>query len=183
MTYYRTATWKTTMTMSHIIQLPKGSVKSTRATVGAERAEVIVTSNVTTFVISSCNQYKSTVSPLTGRRSRRELVAEKVAVDPVYAARMEYARSLLAEDMVELAGETMASLRMRRGFSQTALAKKIGTSQAHIARIEGGQLSLKWDTVTRLADALEVSTDSLRRYIGIAPTEVKSVLPEMVLEL
>ena len=50
----------------------------------------------------------------------------------------------------------IAALRLRRGWSQQRLAREIGTSQSHIARIEAGQ-DMLLDTARRLANALNVS--------------------------
>lgn len=89
---------------------------------------------------------------------------------------MQQARTLLAEEMDELAPDSMAKLRLRRGMSQTQLAARIGTSQSHIAKIESGAVKLFWQTATRLADALNVSLDTLRPLVGISRTDVQPSL-------
>lgn len=158
-------------------------MRSTKQWDSKKLVETVVTSNVTNFVIVANNQHKEASSPLTGRLSRKGRLAAKELGDADYSARMAQARALLAADMEDIEGQSLASLRMKRGFSQTALAKKIGTSQAHIARIEGGQLSLRWDTVIRLADALGVSTDILRKYIDMSVAELSTPSQEIIVEL
>lgn len=45
-------------------------------------------------------------------------------------------------------------LRKREGLSQVELAKKIGTKQTNIARLESGQQNFTIDTLQKLAKAL-----------------------------
>lgn len=47
-------------------------------------------------------------------------------------------------------------LRKRRGLSQLDLAKKIGTNQSNVARIESGQQNCTIKLLDRIANALEV---------------------------
>lgn len=74
---------------------------------------------------------------------------------------MQEARAALATEILADAPISLAKVRLQRGFSQEQLARAIGTSQPHIARIEAGA-SLLWNTAVRLADALGVSLDDLR---------------------
>ncbi len=52
-------------------------------------------------------------------------------------------------------------LRKKKHISQLALAKKIGTKQSNIARIESGQQNFSIDTLEKIADALK-STLNIR---------------------
>jgi len=45
-------------------------------------------------------------------------------------------------------------LRKREGLSQAELARKIGTKQTNIARLESGQQNFTIDTLQKLAKAL-----------------------------
>jgi ribosome-binding protein aMBF1 (putative translation factor) len=85
---------------------------------------------------------------------------------PEYQNRLRAARRILAAEY-EAAGkaESIALLRLKLGLSQKELADKIGTSQSHIAKIEAGDIKLYFHTATRLADALGVGLDRLRRMI------------------
>ncbi len=47
--------------------------------------------------------------------------------------------------------------RLRRGLTQTELAKKIGTRQPVISRLERGEGNPSLDTLQRIAQALDVS--------------------------
>jgi predicted transcriptional regulator len=44
--------------------------------------------------------------------------------------------------------------RREAGVTQTELARQMGTSQAAIARLEGGKVKPTWETVERYAKAL-----------------------------
>jgi len=62
--------------------------------------------------------------------------------------------------------QAVLALRRSRGLSQAALAKKVGTSQARIARVEMAADNITVRTIERLAQAL-----GGRLSFGMAPAE------------
>ncbi len=57
-------------------------------------------------------------------------------------------------------------LRIKVGLSQTALAKKVGISQAHIAKIEGGKVDPRYSTVSKIFHCLkEEEKDYCKKYM------------------
>ena len=54
------------------------------------------------------------------------------------------------------AATLLRQARTRAGLSQRALARRAGTAQSVIARIEKGQTSPTWETLERLLDAAGV---------------------------
>jgi len=46
-------------------------------------------------------------------------------------------------------------LRKQRGLSQSQLAKKIGTTQSNVARLESGSQNFTTDTLQKIAQALD----------------------------
>ena len=54
------------------------------------------------------------------------------------------------------AATLLRQARTRAGLSQRALARRAGTAQSAIARIEAGQTSPTWDTLERLLEAADV---------------------------
>lgn len=68
--------------------------------------------------------------------------------DPVFVE--EYDR--VGPDM-ELAF-ALAEARREAGLTQTEVAQRMGTSQAAVARLEGGKVKPTWETVERYARAL-----------------------------
>jgi len=59
-------------------------------------------------------------------------------------------------------GNTIRELRLRRGFSQSKLAEKIGSHRTHISRIEHAQLVPTLAMLVRVAVALGVDKVSIR---------------------
>jgi len=49
---------------------------------------------------------------------------------------------------------TLAEARRKAGLTQSELAARMGTSQAAVARIEGGRGAPKWSTIERYARAV-----------------------------
>lgn len=75
-------------------------------------------------------------------------ISDAWKADPAFAE--EYER--IGPDM-DLAF-ALAEARNAAGVTQAELAKRMGTSQAAIARVESGRMKPKWETVERYASAL-----------------------------
>ncbi len=58
-------------------------------------------------------------------------------------------------------GDTVRTLRLRKGWSQTRLAEELATSQSHVARIERGTENLTIETCRKLSRALGVDLNTL----------------------
>ena len=97
-----------------------------------------------------------------GCESRLVISARKELQSTEYRSRMQDARVRLGEEFFADTPNSLAKLRLSRGFSQQRLAEAIGTSQPHIARIESGRGDLLFATAGRLADALGVKIDDLQ---------------------
>lgn len=70
-------------------------------------------------------------------------------------------------------GVILKRVRERRGLSVQALAKKSGMDAAHIQRLESGARSTpRFETVARLADALDVSLDEIAIETGLRNKKV-----------
>ena len=54
------------------------------------------------------------------------------------------------------AAALLRQARTRAGLSQRALARRAGTAQSVIARIEKGQTSPTWETLERLLEAVDL---------------------------
>ncbi|WP_162878183.1 helix-turn-helix transcriptional regulator [Trinickia diaoshuihuensis] len=66
--------------------------------------------------------------------------------------------------------DSIAAARLRAGLSQAKLGEAIGTSQSHIAKIEAGKVQIQFSTAMQLADALNITLDSLRALIVEQPS-------------
>lgn len=58
-------------------------------------------------------------------------------------------------------GKRIAEIREHAGFSQSALARSIGSSQSAISQIEAGERNPSYDMLRQLARALGVSVPHL----------------------
>jgi len=56
-------------------------------------------------------------------------------------------------------GELVRAARRERGFTQTQLAERTGTSRPTINRIESGKLNVVWETVMTVCWVLQIPTD------------------------
>lgn len=100
--------------------------------------------------------------PLPLRTKAVSEIAQRWAKNADMQPRLQRARARLAG----LSGADdggIRAIRLRAGLSQTELARVIGTSQPHIARIEGGTAEPTLDTCRRLASALGVDLNAIGR--------------------
>jgi ribosome-binding protein aMBF1 (putative translation factor) len=81
--------------------------------------------------------------------------------DATRKAAMEEARRWAAQTIHGDEGETVRTLRLRKGWSQAKLAEALNTSQPHVARIERGTENVSIDTCRRLSTALSVDMNTL----------------------
>lgn len=97
-----------------------------------------------------------------GFKSIDSLLNKLESSDPegLREARQWAADALYAEERF-----TVRSLRLRNGLSQTALAKLIGSSQPHVARIERGTEDVHLSTFRKLADALGLDCNQMNEAL------------------
>lgn len=74
------------------------------------------------------------------------------------------------EDMSQLIGETLASLRKQRGFTQVELAERLGVSQNVVSEYERGKSRLTAPMIVQIAELLGVSSDEL---LGLKANKTK----------
>ncbi|MEW5891004.1 MAG: helix-turn-helix transcriptional regulator [Pseudomonadota bacterium] len=100
-----------------------------------------------------------------------ELVG-KWSKDEKRRALLTQARQWAADTFHGEDGDTVRTLRLRKGWSQVQLAAELGTSQPHVARIERGTENLAIETCRKLCAALNVDMNTLdqalRRQEAIA---------------
>jgi ribosome-binding protein aMBF1 (putative translation factor) len=80
-------------------------------------------------------------------------------------AALEDGRRWLADTFYGEEGDTMRTLRLRKGWSQIRLAEALGTSQSHVARIERGTENLTIETCRKLCSALDIDMNTLDRML------------------
>jgi len=82
-------------------------------------------------------------------------IAELTSNDPSFSQSLKAARKTFGQELYD--GEiSLKTLRLKKGLSQADLAKAIGTSQSHIARIEKRPETIMLKTGVKLSAALGV---------------------------
>lgn len=79
-----------------------------------------------------------------------EEVHKKDMQDPEYRA--EWERTALAREVSEL----LVGYRVKHDISQTELAKRLGTGQAKVSRLEAGEHTPNLQTLKKIATVLEI---------------------------
>ncbi|KZM54943.1 helix-turn-helix domain-containing protein [Aeribacillus pallidus] len=76
-------------------------------------------------------------------------------------------------------GKRLASLRKKMGISQYELADRLGFSRGQLANYEQGKRQPDFDTLQKIADFFEVSTDYLLGRSENKKSDWDSKLPEL----
>jgi ribosome-binding protein aMBF1 (putative translation factor) len=74
---------------------------------------------------------------------------------------LEEGRQWVADRFYGEDGDTVRTLRLRKGWSQARLAEELATSQPHVARIERGTENLTIGTCRKLSSALGIDLNTL----------------------
>ncbi|MBI4176914.1 MAG: CBS domain-containing protein [Candidatus Aenigmarchaeota archaeon] len=77
--------------------------------------------------------------------------------------------------MVIITGEYLKDLRKKASLSQAGLAKRVGVSQAHVAKIEGGKVNPTLATVNKIL--LAIHPKQTRKCGDIMERNIKFVSP------
>ena len=67
------------------------------------------------------------------------------------------------QDILKQFGRNVKAERVRQGYSQEALAEKIGVNREYISRIERGMQNMSLARITILANFLETDINNLLR--------------------
>jgi len=85
-----------------------------------------------------------------------DLLVERAEQDPAAKQAIAAGRRTVAEHFYSQGTRTLSYYRLQKGWSQKALAARLGTSQSYIARLEAGSIDPQVSTLQRLAAALEI---------------------------
>jgi DNA-binding XRE family transcriptional regulator len=102
-----------------------------------------------------------------GWRDIHERLAE-LERHPRRAAALARARQRLASTLHP--APSLGHLRMQQGLSQSELARRIGTSQSRLSRIEAGLDDPRYSTLTKIAAALGVDLNTLAQALAASQT-------------
>lgn len=105
--------------------------------------------------------YTTPPPPAPAQHQTLEQLMSEWEQDEEWRAAMAEARHWVADQFYAEDGDTVRTLRLRKGWSQNRLAEALGTSQSHIARIERGTENLALETCRKLCDALGIDMNAL----------------------
>ena len=121
----------------------------------------VETTTFTPCQILFFEDYTTPPPPAPARHQTLEQLMNEWEQDEEWHAAMAEARHWVAEQFYAEDGDTVRSLRLRKGWSQSRLAEALGTSQSHIARIERGTENLALETCRKLCNALGIDMNTL----------------------
>jgi ribosome-binding protein aMBF1 (putative translation factor) len=79
--------------------------------------------------------------------------------------KVKEARAWLVDAFYTEDGDTIKTIRLRKGWSQTQLADAIGSKQPHIVRIERGTENVVFHTMLKLCNVLEIDMNTLAKAL------------------
>lgn len=119
------------------------------------------TSSYASCQVITFENYANPVPQTPPQHSEIGALVKKWEKDETRRVALEDARRWAAGAFHANDGDTVRTLRLRKGWSQVRLAEEIKTSQSHIARIERGTENVSIDTCRRLCQALDVDMNTL----------------------
>jgi len=82
------------------------------------------------------------------------------------ALEMAWAMVGVKKDIKALFGEQLRKLRTERGIRQEELARLAGLDRTYISKIERGERNVSLETVSKLAQALDIPVSHLFEFSG-----------------
>lgn len=83
--------------------------------------------------------------------------------------------NMTKRELAKIVGNNLLNIRSQRGFTQDDVAEKAGISTSYYANLERGNKSMSLLVLRKLADALEVSTDSIL-YVSTSQSRLQNIL-------
>jgi DNA-binding XRE family transcriptional regulator len=104
-------------------------------------------------------------SSRNGRLSVSQELRQRETTELAFKNRMQIARRDLAGNFLTGESASFKRLRLLKGFSQSSLASATGTSQAHVSKIENGEIQPTEQTLRKMADAMAADIGVLRTLV------------------
>lgn len=146
--------------MKQAMHLHSASSEPTKSFEAGNVSTVTATAKSKTVVVRYEDYAQPSVQPPEKHQSIADLMAELEA-DAGFRDDIQQARTWVADEFYAEEGDTIRTLRLRRGWSQAQLAEKLATSQPHIAKIERGRENLHISTCRKLCQAFGVDMNTL----------------------
>ena len=109
-------------------------------------------------------RYEDYAQPPVNTPAKHQSIADLMAeleADADFRDDIQQARGWVADEFYAEDGDTIRTLRLRRGWSQAQLAEKLATSQSHVAKIERGKENLHISTCRKLRKAFDIDMNML----------------------
>ena len=109
-------------------------------------------------------RYEDYAQPPVKTPAKHQSIADLMAElesDADFRDDIQQARAWVADEFYAEDGDTLRTLRLRRGWSQAQLAEKLATSQSHVAKIERGKENLHISTCRKLCKVFDIEMNVL----------------------
>jgi len=133
--------------------------KTSSAKPAVANAPVVARSAPGPCVVIELDGSRLSADPIPRNFKAIDELTQRYERDPKRRKALERARAALAKTLKE--ADSLRSIRLRKGLSQSSLGQRVGMPQAHIARLESGRCDPQLSTVMRLAAALDVNPSTL----------------------
>lgn len=100
-------------------------------------------------------------SDLSRKHSSFASLVKTLESSDEHSKSLKEARAWVGNELFGASRDSIKSIRLEKGLSQTQLANLLETSQSHVARIESGKSDIIFSTFEKLCAALEVQPNQL----------------------
>lgn len=153
--------------MSPTIQLPSEFLRHTTSS-GSSFSSPVFLGNINTSTTNSAGLFIE-ISQVVQKQNKSkdvdDFINDLLAQDKISESDLHNGRKLVADVLYDGQPDSLKILRLRAGYSQAQLAEKIGMKQPNVCEFEAGKRKPSVDTLMKLADALETTTDAILKFI------------------
>lgn len=120
---------------------------------------------------------KFSVTVLSQKHNDFDAFMAELEADPANAQELKDAGTWIADTFYAEEGETLRTVRIRKGLTQAQLAAALETSQAQIAKIESGRADLRLSTMRKLMQALDLDANQLHAMLDAQESPTRREAP------
>lgn len=103
--------------------------------------------------------------PLAQKNTAFSKLMERLNSSDEHRSGLSDARAWVADTVLDGEGDTIRSLRLKKGLNQTQFAALLGTTQAQVARLEKGNTDPQRSTCKKLREVLGISAGRLEEIM------------------
>ena len=154
--------------MNATIQSPNEFLRHT-ASSGCQFSNPVFLGNITTSAATNFAGLFINILQVAQKQNKSKdidnFIDELLAQDPKLESDLHAGRKLVADVLYGENPDSLKVLRLRAGYSQAQLAEKIHMKQPNICELEAGKRKPNIETLKKLADALDTTTDLILKSI------------------